>query len=92
MGYSQSFFFLLLTNYLNFNSRISNQLNQMLLDDGWIDKVKQLTRDEMERSDSTNFVDILNKVEPQALDMVNDKTRTEILQTIKEFLNDIVEV
>lgn len=72
--------------------RISNQLNQLLLDDGWIDKVQQMTREEMNKSDSTNFVEILNKVEPRALDMVNDQTKTEILELIKSFLNDIIEV
>lgn len=64
----------------------------MLLDDGWIDKVKQLTKEEMDRSESTDFVEILNKVEPQALHLVNAETRDGILQTIKTFLNDIVEV
>ncbi|KAG0670759.1 SAGA histone acetylase and TREX-2 complexes component, partial [Kluyveromyces marxianus] len=63
----------------------------LLLDDGWIDKVQQMTREEMNKSDSTNFVEILNKVEPRALDMVNDQTKTEILELIKSFLNDIIE-
>lgn len=72
--------------------RISNELNQKLLSDGWIDEVKNLTRQEMDKTGSTNFVEILNKVEPQALGLVSEQTRAATLQHIKAFLNDIVEV
>ena len=51
-----------------------------------------MTRDEMDKSGSTNFVEMLNKIEPKALELVDDNTKTEILQSIKKFLSEIVEV
>lgn len=49
--------------------RISNELNARLLQEGWVDKVKDLTKSEMNINESTNFTQILSTVEPKALGM-----------------------
>ncbi|QID84289.1 SAGA histone acetylase and TREX-2 complexes component, partial [Saccharomyces pastorianus] len=46
---------------------ISNELNAKLLQEGWVDKVKDLTKAEMNINESTNFIQILSTVEPKAL-------------------------
>ncbi|CAB4251928.1 similar to Saccharomyces cerevisiae YBR111W-A SUS1 Component of both the SAGA histone acetylase and TREX-2 complexes [Maudiozyma barnettii] len=49
--------------------KISNNLNEKLLQDGWMDEVRRMTMDEISSNKSTNYADILAKIEPQALSM-----------------------
>ncbi|SCW01282.1 LAFE_0D09142g1_1 [Lachancea fermentati] len=70
---------------------ISSKLTQMLLEDGWMDEVKRLTNEEIKSNDSTNFTQILAKVEPQALEMVSDSTRNNVINQIRQFLGEIVD-
>jgi len=44
-------------------------LNEKLLQDGWMDEVRRMTMDEISSNKSTNYADILAKIEPQALSM-----------------------
>ncbi|QHS71674.1 Sus1p SPAR_B02130 [Saccharomyces paradoxus] len=71
--------------------RISNELNARLLQEGWVDKVKDLTKSEMNINESTNFTQILSTVEPKALEMVSDSTKETVLKQIREFLEEIVD-
>ncbi|AJP37191.1 AHL_G0003060.mRNA.1.CDS.1 [Saccharomyces cerevisiae] len=70
---------------------ISNELIARLLQEGWVDKVKDLTKSEMNINESTNFTQILSTVEPKALEMVSDSTRETVLKQIREFLEGIVD-
>ncbi|AJP84791.1 BAD_collapsed_G0003110.mRNA.1.CDS.1 [Saccharomyces cerevisiae] len=70
---------------------ISNELKARLLQEGWVDKVKDLTKSEMNINESTNFTQILSTVEPKALEMVSDSTRETVLKQIREFLKEIVD-
>ncbi|CAI4863740.1 CHS_3a_G0003010.mRNA.1.CDS.1 [Saccharomyces cerevisiae] len=70
---------------------ISNELKARLLQEGWVDKVKDLTKSEMNINESTNFTQILSTVEPKALEMVSDSTRETVLKQIREFLEEIVD-
>ncbi|CCK68592.1 Sus1p KNAG_0B01445 [Huiozyma naganishii CBS 8797] len=71
--------------------KISNALNDKLLQDGWADKVRDLTMQEIRSSNQANYKDVLEKIEPQALEMVSQNTRDDTLAQIKAFLEDIVE-
>ncbi|AAS51576.1 ADL343Cp [Eremothecium gossypii ATCC 10895] len=71
--------------------RISNKLAQRLLDEGWIDQVKKLTRETMEDDNTTNFSEVLKRVEPEAVSLVSANTKNEIMQQIKAFLCDILD-
>ena len=44
-------------------------MNERLLQDGWIDAVRELIASEMQSSNSSNYTEILAKVEPKALGM-----------------------
>ncbi|CCE91397.1 Sus1p TDEL_0C05080 [Torulaspora delbrueckii] len=70
---------------------ISNKLNQVLLQDGWIDQVREMISSEIRSSNSTNFTRILSKVEPKALSMVSEPAKDEVLTQIVAFLDEIVE-
>lgn len=51
--------------------RISKQLTESLLREGWIDKVKTLTKEELQENKSLNYTELLSKIEPKALGMKN---------------------
>ncbi|AGO12907.1 AaceriADL343Cp [[Ashbya] aceris (nom. inval.)] len=70
---------------------ISNKLAQRLLDEGWIDQVKKLTRETMQDDNTTNFSEVLKRVEPEAVSLVSANTKNEIMQQIKAFLCDILD-
>ncbi|CAI4055529.1 Sus1p SKDI_02G2200 [Saccharomyces kudriavzevii IFO 1802] len=70
---------------------ISNELNARLLQEGWVDKVKDLTKSEMNINESTNFTQVLSSVEPKALEMVSNSTRETILNQIRQFLEEVVD-
>ncbi|CCC71774.1 hypothetical protein NCAS_0I01060 [Naumovozyma castellii] len=70
---------------------ISKQLTESLLREGWIDKVKTLTKEELQENKSLNYTELLSKIEPKALDMVSDSTKTQALQKIKVFLDQVVD-
>lgn len=70
---------------------ISNELNAKLLQEGWVDKVKDLTKAEMNINESTNFTQILSTVEPKALDMISNSTRENVLNQIRQFLEEVVD-
>ncbi|AET38944.1 Sus1p Ecym_3460 [Eremothecium cymbalariae DBVPG len=71
--------------------RISNKLAQRLLDEGWMEQVKKITRETMEDDNTTNFSEVLKRVEPEAVNLVSSNTKDEIMQQIKAFLYDIVD-
>ncbi|CAI4059861.1 hypothetical protein SUVZ_04G3260 [Saccharomyces uvarum] len=70
---------------------ISNELNAKLLQEGWVDKVKDLTKAEMNINESTNFTQILSTVEPKALDMISNSTKENVLNQIRQFLEEVVD-
>ncbi|AQZ10505.1 SUS1 (YBR111W-A) [Zygosaccharomyces parabailii] len=70
---------------------ISNRLSERLLQEGWIDELKKIVNKEVNSSNSTNFTQILSKVEPRALEMVPDSTKQEFLDQIKAVLDQIVD-
>lgn len=71
--------------------KISAKLNDKLLEDGWMDQVRRLTMNEIENDKSANFASILAKIEPQALNLVDQKTKDEVMAQIKAFLDEVVE-
>ncbi|QLL31349.1 hypothetical protein HG536_0B02120 [Torulaspora globosa] len=70
---------------------ISNQLTERLLQDGWIDAVRGLIASEMRSSNSSNYSEILAKVEPKALEMVSQPIKEQVLSQIETFLDEIVD-
>lgn len=52
-----------------YHLRISNELNQKLYEDGWINTVHNMTTEEIDSSGSTVYSQVLEKVEPKALGM-----------------------
>lgn len=77
--------------FTNLYTRISNRLSERLLQEGWIDELKKIVNKEVNSSNSTNFTQILSKVEPRALEMVPDSTKQEFLDQIKAVLDQIVD-
>lgn len=71
--------------------RISNRLNQRLLDEGWIEKVKKITREVIGVSGATKFSEVLQEVEPEALKLVSTNTKDDIMQQIRAFLCEVVD-
>lgn len=59
--------------------------------DGWVDKVKKMTNDAMVNHNTTNFTQILERVEPEALKIIPIATRDAITDQIKQFLLEIVD-
>ncbi|QLQ78862.1 hypothetical protein HG537_0B02100 [Torulaspora globosa] len=70
---------------------ISNQLSERLLQDGWIDAVRELIASEMRNSNSSNYTEILAKVEPKAVEMVSQPIKDQVLSQIETFLDEIVD-
>ncbi|QLG70280.1 hypothetical protein HG535_0A02180 [Zygotorulaspora mrakii] len=70
--------------------KISDKLGERLLQDGWVDEVRRLITAEIRATNSTNFSQILSKIEPEALDLVSTPTKEEVLEQIRVFLNEIV--
>ncbi|SCU87965.1 LAMI_0D08218g1_1 [Lachancea mirantina] len=71
--------------------KLSVSLNEKLLQDGWMDEVRRITNEEISANNTSNFTQILAKVEPKALDMVSASTRDEVIDQIRTFLSEIVE-
>ncbi|CAL9732390.1 transcription and mRNA export factor Sus1p [Monosporozyma unispora] len=71
--------------------KISNALTEKLLQEGWVDKVKNLTMEEINKNDKAGYTDVLSKVEPMAMSMVTFETKASVMQQIKGFLDDIIE-
>ncbi|CAL9737590.1 transcription and mRNA export factor Sus1p [Monosporozyma servazzii] len=71
--------------------KISSALTEKLLQEGWVDKVKNLTMEEIGKNDKAGYTDILSKIEPVAMNMVNAETKDAVMQQIKGFLDDIIE-
>ncbi|KAK5780743.1 hypothetical protein RI543_001865 [Arxiozyma heterogenica] len=63
--------------------KISNLLTERLLQDGWIDKIRTLTMEEITKNEKAGYIEILNKIEPQAMELV--------MKQIRDFLDDIVD-
>ena len=71
--------------------KISNLLTEKLLQDGWVDKIRTLTVEEINKNEKAGYNEILNKIEPVAMEMVAPETRELVMKQIKDFLDDIVE-
>ncbi|CCF57913.1 hypothetical protein KAFR_0D02650 [Kazachstania africana CBS 2517] len=71
--------------------KISNTLNEKLLESGWLDKVKSLTREELDSHQTATYPEVLDKVETKALDLVSADIRELVLHQIRAFLDEIVE-
>ncbi|CCD22949.1 Sus1p NDAI_0A07950 [Naumovozyma dairenensis CBS 421] len=72
--------------------KISQKLSENLLQEGWIDRVKRMTKEEIEKTNGTlNYNELLTKIEGEALNLVSSSTKEEALQQIRTFLSEIVE-
>lgn len=82
-----SFFFSIYFYFLIFRSinRISNLLTERLLQDGWIDKIRTLTMEEITKNEKAGYIEILNKIEPQAMGMFDNIIKIDPLQIISIF-------
>ncbi|KAG0662292.1 SAGA histone acetylase and TREX-2 complexes component [Maudiozyma exigua] len=56
--------------YLVESDRISNDLNDKLLQDGWMDEVRRMAMTEINSNKSASYADVLAKIEPEALSML----------------------
>lgn len=56
-------------------NRISNLLTERLLQDGWIDKIRTLTMEEINKNTKAGYNEILNKIEPKAIGMFDSIIR-----------------
>ena len=72
--------------------RISNLLTERLLQDGWIDKIRTLTMEEINKNTKAGYNEILNKIEPKAIEMVSPETKELVIKQIKDFLDDVVDI
>lgn len=49
--------------------KVSNLLNEKLLQEGWVDHIRNLTVSEMKNNENSNYSDILKIIEPKAIGM-----------------------
>lgn len=72
---------------------ISEQLKLKLYELGWCNRVSQMTDEKLNEDAKAvpPFDVLLNAIKPKAMAMVPENVREEILQSIREYLNEIIE-
>ncbi|KAK6459724.1 protein SUS1 [Scheffersomyces xylosifermentans] len=70
---------------------INKQLKLQLYESGWFDKVSQLANRELQDNSNQNFDQLFSFVKPKAEELVPQKVKDEILEKIKDYLEDIIQ-
>ncbi|KAG7692098.1 hypothetical protein KL930_001540 [Ogataea haglerorum] len=73
---------------------IYNFLKIQLANSGWTEKFAELASEtiaKMPESQDLRFVELVDKLQPQALSMVPDDVKAQTLAKIKEFLDSVIE-
>ncbi|CAN6623948.1 transcription and mRNA export factor Sus1p [Trichomonascus vanleenenianus] len=71
--------------------RMKKILRTRLRETGWFDEVNEMALEELSGLDDPNFERISKKLEPQALNIVPEDIKLEMLKMIKTFLDGTVE-
>ncbi|GAA5875910.1 hypothetical protein JCM16303_004041 [Sporobolomyces ruberrimus] len=73
-------------------SKVMERLRASLSDSNWNDQVRDLAREEARNSaDTPHLGNLINSIEPQALEMIPKEVREEIQSMIHEFVKKSVE-
>lgn len=72
---------------------ISKQLKLKLYEAGWFDEISQIASKELQKPglEETNFESLYNSLRPKAEEKVPESVRTDILNRIKEYLDDAIQ-
>ncbi|KAK9484458.1 transcription factor e(y)2-domain-containing protein [Lipomyces starkeyi] len=71
--------------------RLSQYLRQKLIENGWYEQVTELASDTLRAQENPNFEKLVDLVEPEALALVPEFVKVELLSMIKQFLEGIVD-
>ncbi|KAH3671571.1 hypothetical protein OGAPHI_000274 [Ogataea philodendri] len=73
---------------------IYNYLKIQLANSGWSEQFSQLAAETISNTPETKdlrYVELVDKLQPQALQMVSDNVKTQTLIKIREFLDSVIE-
>ncbi|KAG2735902.1 hypothetical protein G9P44_002116 [Scheffersomyces stipitis] len=70
---------------------INKQLKLQLYESGWFDKVSQLASRELSDKSDQNFDQLYSFVKPRAEQLVPAKVKEDILEKIKDYLEEIIQ-
>lgn len=71
--------------------KINKSLKLQLIEQGWYDKLNTMCLNELNDNDDCNFNDLYNKVKPKAHELVPENVKQDILNKIKEYLDDVIQ-
>ncbi|KAI0460935.1 hypothetical protein LJB42_001471 [Komagataella kurtzmanii] len=69
---------------------LSNFLRSKLYQVGWTDEINRLAQSIVTNEAKPTFSNVIERIEPKAMDIVPEHIKTEILAKIEEFLKDVV--
>lgn len=69
---------------------INKQLKLQLYESGWYDQLNQLTVRELD-TNNYSFDQLLKFIKPKAEESVPDKVKEDILERIKDYLDEIIQ-
>lgn len=72
-------------------TRLSSQLQEMLQQAGWFDDVKALALDVLSGQKEPDLRQTSSKIHPQAMSMVPDQIKLDLLQKIRLFVDSNIE-
>lgn len=74
---------------------INQNLKLKLYESGWYDKISSLTLKELQNNNDNNepinFNDLFQLVKPKAEDLVPNDVKNEIMEKIKDYLEDVTQ-
>ncbi|VVT53661.1 uncharacterized protein SAPINGB_P003686 [Magnusiomyces paraingens] len=71
--------------------RMKSFLREKLLEAGWFDEINVLALDKLSTQEKPSFETVAESLETQALDMIPDDIKIELLRKIRGFLDTWVE-
>lgn len=70
---------------------INKQLKVSLYKSGWFDEVSDLAKAELTQKQDANFNELYQLVKPKAEDLVPEQVKKEIMDRIRQYVEDIVQ-
>ncbi|OBA20408.1 hypothetical protein METBIDRAFT_78800 [Metschnikowia bicuspidata var. bicuspidata NRRL YB-4993] len=73
---------------------ISKQLKLKLYESGWLDQVTQLAAQKLEalpKEENVNFDQLFGALKPQAEQLVPAEVKEDTLQTLREYLDNVIQ-
>ncbi|CAN3365021.1 transcription and mRNA export factor Sus1p [Diutina catenulata] len=70
---------------------INKQLKVSLYKSGWFDEVSDLAKAELTQKQDANFNELYQSVKPKAEDLVPEQVKKEIMDRIRQYVEDIVQ-